>query len=110
MIDWDRVNTLRDEIGAEDFAEVVPMFLEEADEIIAELSGSVDTSSLEGQFHALKGSAMNLGLAEFAKISATQEKLAAEGAFEQIDIASAINSYSASKAEFLAKIGSDITA
>ena len=29
MIDWQRVNELRDEVGAEDFEEVVDLFLEE---------------------------------------------------------------------------------
>ena len=30
MIDWDRVETLRQEIGTADFAEVVALFLEPA--------------------------------------------------------------------------------
>ena len=110
MIDWDRVNTLREEIGAEDFAEVVPMFLEEADEIIEQLALGAESGALEGQFHALKGSAMNLGLADFAQICMTQEKLAASGAFDQIDIASATSCYKASRSEFVAKIGVDLAA
>ena len=32
MIDWGRVAELRDEVGAENFSEVVCLFLEEADE------------------------------------------------------------------------------
>ena len=35
MIDWGRVKDLRSEIGAEDFSDVVALFLEEADEVIA---------------------------------------------------------------------------
>ena len=34
MIDWTRVSELRDEVGAEDFDEVVELFLEEVDEAI----------------------------------------------------------------------------
>ena len=34
MIDWERVRELRSEIGADDFAEVVEMFLSEADEAV----------------------------------------------------------------------------
>ena len=34
MIDWDRVSELRDEVGAEDFLEVVEMFLDEVNEEI----------------------------------------------------------------------------
>ena len=36
MIDWSRVNELRDEVGAEDFEEVVELFLEEVEEVIEE--------------------------------------------------------------------------
>ena len=32
MIDWDRVQELREEVGAEEFAEVIELFLEEVDE------------------------------------------------------------------------------
>ena len=33
MISWERVNELRDEVGQEDFLEVVEIFLEEVDEV-----------------------------------------------------------------------------
>ena len=32
MIDWNRVAALREEVGAEDFDEVVELFLQEVDE------------------------------------------------------------------------------
>ena len=35
MIAWDRLNELRAEIGDDDLADVVAMFLEEADEVVA---------------------------------------------------------------------------
>ena len=34
MIDWNRISTLRDEVGAEDFDEVVELFLDEVEEVI----------------------------------------------------------------------------
>lgn len=105
MIDWARVNTLRDEIGEEDFIEVAAMFLEEADEIVASLMDAPAESELEGQFHALKGSALNLGLSDFAEICRAQEKFAATGVFDQIEIEGAVTCYKASKSEFTAKIG-----
>lgn len=58
MIDWDRVETLRQEIGTADFAEVVALFLEESDEVAARLT---DGPSLRADLHFLKGSALNLG-------------------------------------------------
>ena len=42
MIDWARVSELRDEVGAEDFDEVVELFLEEVDEAIAALRDLTD--------------------------------------------------------------------
>jgi len=34
MIDWGRLNTLRDEVGEEDFEEVVDLFLDEVESVI----------------------------------------------------------------------------
>jgi len=50
MIDW-----------AEDFDEVVELFLEEVDEAIVALRDLTDLSELEPQCHFLKGSALNIG-------------------------------------------------
>ena len=37
MIEWDRVAELRDEVGAEDFAEVVELFLDEVEATLARI-------------------------------------------------------------------------
>lgn len=42
MINWKRVNELRDEIGPEDFAEVVELFLEEVEQVIDKLREAPD--------------------------------------------------------------------
>jgi histidine phosphotransfer protein HptB len=54
MIDWDRLNELRSEIGDGDFAEVVELFLLEADEVIARISVSAGATALEADLHFLK--------------------------------------------------------
>ena len=51
MIDWARVSEFHDEVGAEDFDEVVALFLEEVDEAIAALRDLTDLSELEPQCH-----------------------------------------------------------
>ena len=51
MIDWARVSELLDEVGAEDFDEVVELFLEEVDEAIVALRDLTDFSELEPQCH-----------------------------------------------------------
>lgn len=79
MIDWGRVRDLRDEIGAEDFAEVVALFLEEADEAVARLCATRGAAAVEADLHFLKGAALNLGFAEFALLCQQGERRAAQG-------------------------------
>ena len=67
MIDWARVNELREEIGAEDFGEVVDLFLEEGEEVIGRVERMRD-DEIGGALHFLKGMALNLGFAELARL------------------------------------------
>lgn len=79
MIDWERVKELRGEIGADDFAEVVEMFLQEADEAISRLSTTMTTKELEGDLHFLKGAALNLGFVALSGLCQDGERRAAAG-------------------------------
>ena len=100
-IDWSRIADLREEIGADDFAEVVTLFMDEMDEGLTVLRHAGDASSLEAQFHFLKGSALNLGFAELAKLCQRGETAAAKGQ-ECHDLRDATcAAFEASKAEFL---------
>jgi HPt (histidine-containing phosphotransfer) domain-containing protein len=95
MIDWARVNALRLEIGADGFGEVVAMFLDETDEAMAGLLPGADARTLEGQLHFLKGTALNLGFADFAALCQAGER-----APLQADIPAIRRSYAASRAAF----------
>lgn len=99
MIDWTRVAELQDEIGAEDFADVVVLFLEEADEVVARLPGCANAATLESALHFLKGSALNLGFCTLAQLCQDGERLAALGDTD-FDRAAVAQSYDASKAAF----------
>ena len=101
MIDWTRVNELRDEIGHEDFDEVVEMFLEEVEGIIERIQSSPDAGNYEADLHALKGCALNLGFESFARVCRNGEQLAAKGQESRIDLPSVFASFASSKAEFL---------
>lgn len=96
MIAWDRVNELRSEIGDDNFAEVVEMFLEEADEVIGRIAKTVGAVALEADLHFLKGAALNLGFAQFAGLCQDGERRAA-GGDTGVDLAQVCNSYHASK-------------
>lgn len=101
MIDWNRVTQLRDEIGKDDFDEVVEIFLEEVEEEIAELRANPAPDSLEAKLHFLKGSALNLGFDDFSKLCKDGEVTAARGDPSGIDLGLIVESYMTSKTTFL---------
>ncbi len=100
MIDWQRVRELREEIGEDDFAEVVSLFLEEADEVAAKIMALKTPDQIESALHFLKGSALNLGFKEFAVLCQAGEKAASLGKTESVDLASVVAIYEASKQAF----------
>lgn len=101
MIDWNRVQELRDEIGNDGFAEVADMFLEEADQAVRALGSGPPPDEIEGQLHFLKGSALNLGLAELAAVCQEGERLAAAGKGAEVDTARVVDIYQTSRAQLL---------
>lgn len=100
MIDWERVSTLRAEIGEEDFEEVVPLFIEEVTGIIDTLRDTPDLGQLEEDLHALKGSALNLGFTDFSTLCHRGEALSARGKAAEVDVPAIVASFEASKAAF----------
>ncbi len=101
MIHWPKVLELRDEVGAEDFDEVVELFLDEVEDVIGNLG--VPGRSLEHDLHFLKGSALNLGFADFSDLCREGETRAARGESDQVDTGAIIASYHASKSLFLSE-------
>lgn len=102
MIDWDRIAELRDEIGDEDFGDVVALFLDEVTEVVEALRADPAPDKLECRLHFLKGSAMNLGFARFASMCQAGEQDAAAGRMAEVDVAAILSCYDDSKAAFLA--------
>ncbi|SHJ85659.1 Hpt domain-containing protein [Shimia gijangensis] len=100
MIDWNRVNELRDEIGRDDFAEVVDLFLEEVEQVIGKLRDAPDFDTLGEDLHFLKGSALNLGFRGFSILCQAGETASGEGTARAVDIGQILNIYDQSKTEF----------
>ncbi|MDJ0858526.1 MAG: Hpt domain-containing protein [Dinoroseobacter sp.] len=73
MIDWTRVEELIAEIGAEDFGEVVELFLEEVDAAMEALDNILDPTTGSRTLHLVKGCAWNLGFAALGKRCAILE-------------------------------------
>lgn len=104
IISWDRVDELRDEVGADDFAEIVDLFLVETDATLAELRGTVDPASAEALMHALKGSALNLGFDAVADLCREGRATAAMGGDWQGAVDRLAGTYAASRAALLERL------
>lgn len=101
MIDWTRVQDLKDEIGEDDFAEVAEMFLDEVDEVIARLKSAPDPARYEADLHFIKSSALNLGFSDLSALCQAGERRAASGDASAIDLTPVFAIYDASRAAFL---------
>lgn len=110
MIDWARITELRDEVGAEDFDEVVELFLEEVDATIDPMRGVTVLADAEAVTHFLKGSALNLGFAHFSDLCRDAEAAAGSGNASDIDVAALVAAYDASKSVFLSELKARLAA
>ena len=108
MVDWGRVAALRMEIGASDFAEVLEMFLAEADEVIRRLGSGKVQISHEAELHSLKGAALNLGLSDLAALCSEGERVARHGG--AVDVAAIVACYGASRRSLLAGLETQFAA
>lgn len=104
MIDWERVTELRQEIGVEDFDEVVDLFLDEVEEVIERLRAGPELSNLEADLHFLKGGALNLGFRAFAALCQSGESAAAKGKADTVDVTKILASFEDSKVDFEQKL------
>lgn len=101
LVDAERVAELRDEIGADEFGEVVEIFLEECDAAVERLSGA-EAGAVEAELHFLRGAAMNLGLAALAAACQRGEAAAGAGEGASVDRAGVVDLYARSRAALLA--------
>ncbi|MGB3246676.1 MAG: Hpt domain-containing protein [Sulfitobacter sp.] len=108
MIDWNRVTTLRDEVGADDFDEVISLFLEEVDEVVARLRDDPDMNNLGAELHFLKGSAAGIGFSAFTELCQTGEALCAKGRAPEVDLPALLTGYASSKLTFLEEMPKEL--
>lgn len=100
MIDWNRVRELQDEIGADDFGEIVEVFMEEVESAIGQLPDADKGSELEALMHLIKGCAWNLGFRALGKLCADGEAAAASGEGSSVDIPEITSAFEAAKSVF----------
>jgi HPt (histidine-containing phosphotransfer) domain-containing protein len=102
LIDWSQVAQLRDDVGVEDFDDVLDIFFEEVEEVTARLADPAPPKKLGEKLHFLKGSALNLGFSTFSDACHRGEELCAKGASAQVDVSEILATYTGSKKSFLA--------
>ncbi|PTV94228.1 Hpt domain-containing protein [Rhodobacter aestuarii] len=102
MIDWERVAELRSEIGAEGFAEVLELFLDEVENVVLNLGRKPE--KLGDELHFLKGSAWNLGFRAFGTMCQDGERRCAAGNSESVDVPAILDCYGRSKAQFMVRV------
>ncbi|CUH79607.1 Hpt domain-containing protein [Tropicibacter naphthalenivorans] len=111
MIDWSRVEELVDEIGAEDFGEVVELFLSEVEGAIAAFEAAEGNPVVaEEQLHFLKGAALNLGFETLAQLCLKGEKAAAAGRADVVSPAEVREVYETSRDQFQADLPNRLAA
>lgn len=100
LIDWDQVASLRDDVGEEDFADVITLFMEEVEEELGKLQGALSDAELSSGLHFLKGSALNIGFSELAELCSEGEHLAKNGQGSVVDVKQIVTTFAASKTAF----------
>jgi histidine phosphotransfer protein HptB len=68
VISIERVAELKTEVGEDDFNEIVTLFIADSDGILDRLQAVSEPVEAEDLLHALKGSALNLGFDELARL------------------------------------------
>ena len=97
MIDWIRIDELRDEVGQDDFGDIVGVFFEEA---LENLRRADTVVTLLGQLHFLQGSALNLGFSNFAAICRNEENSLEKDPSHTVEIDKICAAFSSSKQQF----------
>lgn len=100
MIDWQRVDELKQSIGASIFDEVVVLFLEEADVFIARLTKASSATAMANDLHGLKGNALNLGFKELAELCHHSEIQIKAGG-PDVDVDRIKSCFATSRSQFL---------
>lgn len=96
MIDWTRVLTLHDEVGADEFRPLVELFLDEIEGVMMSIDPG-QPQRFEEKLHFLKGSAWNMGLRALGSLCELWESLVIRGGAGDLDLGLLFACYSQSK-------------
>ncbi|MGJ8546116.1 MAG: Hpt domain-containing protein [Sulfitobacter sp.] len=100
MIDWSQVRSLHNEVGPDDFEEVVVLCFEEVEEITTRLCSAANPERTEADLHSLLGSALALGFTDLAALCEKGENLCAQGKSDQVDMRALRDGFAAIQKHF----------
>jgi HPt (histidine-containing phosphotransfer) domain-containing protein len=105
MINWDRISELRHEVGKDDFGEVLKMFFEEVELVLAGIETSAASGKLLKDLHFLKGSALNLGFDAMSEICRRAEDAVSGGKIDDINCGLIQSAYLDARTELCSTLG-----
>ena len=105
MIDWQQVQTLKSDVGADEFDEVLELFFAEVEEAILRLGGAASPDARADILHFLKGAALNLGFDALSACCHEEESAMRQAQPQQPDLSQVAVLYAKSKAAFLSGLG-----
>lgn len=73
LVNTERLNALRGEIGEDGFDQVIEMFLQESDEVVTRLAAQGMGRMSDADLHFQKGSALTLGFDDLADLCRQSE-------------------------------------
>ncbi len=103
MINWQQARQLQQDVGKDEMAEVVELFISEVDEAIETLRNNYSTmaaSEKTAAFHFLKGCALNLGFNTFGAQCGLGEEITQSGKEPDFGITDFLDVYARSKQQF----------
>ncbi|MFY0595081.1 MAG: Hpt domain-containing protein [Cognatishimia sp.] len=97
MLDWTHIDQLKKDVGSNEFAEIVDLFFVEVEGLFKRLNRE---GAVANDLHFLKGSAANLGFAEFSKSCQIAQHQLVAG--QQADLQQIVAVFEQSKHAFIA--------
>ncbi|MEM8554412.1 MAG: Hpt domain-containing protein [Pseudomonadota bacterium] len=104
MLDWSRIEELREEVGEDAFGEVVDLFLDEVSDTLGQLDSHDTPAAMEEAMHFLKGASLNLGFSALSELCAKGETDARAGALAAVDVGAVRQCYQATAEAFKAEV------
>lgn len=107
-IDWAKVRALHQEVGEDGLIEVIELFLQEVEMVLAVLGGR--GRQFREDMHFLKGCAANLGFSEMAELCARNERSELDPSLAASAVGAVKQCYRESRMAFFSQIGAGLSA